>query len=639
MYGYRVYGDYRPKDGLRFNPCKVLIDPYARATTGKIDWNSPVFGYNLGQKDADLTKNEDDDARGIPKCVVIDPDFDWQDDRAPSIPWEKTIIYETHVKGCTLLHPEVKQEIRGTYSGLACPTMLDYFKSLGITSLELMPVHDFTEDKGLVDRGLCNYWGYFTTNFFSPSARYSSTGDLGSQVVEFKRMVKALHSSGIEVILDVVYTHTSEGNHLGPTLSFRGIDNAVYYRLSPSDERIYVDYTGTGNSLNVQHPQVLQLIMDSLRYWVTEMHVDGFRFDLASALARQLHEVDRLSAFFDVIHQDPVISRVKLIAEPWDVGEGGYQVGNFPALWTEWNGKYRNTIRRFWRGDEGQVADMAYRLSGSSDLYQRDGRRPIASINYITSHDGFTLQDLVSYNQRHNEANGLNNLDGMDENYSWNCGAEGPAADKSIANLREQQKRNLMATLLLSQGVPMICGGDEMCRTQKGNNNAYCQDNETSWYNWKLDQRQKEFLDFTRYLCRLRNGHPVLRRREFFQGRPILGQGVRDIMWLKPDGQEMVDSDWKTSWVHCIGVLLDGEDLDEYDDDGNRLKDNTLLLILNSYEDTVSFSLPSNPKRARWKVLVSTADPHGFQQSPRLEGGAYLQIPSRSLILLMREPA
>ena len=639
LYGYRIYGDYRPQNGLRFNPYKVLIDPYARALTGKIDWNAPVFGYDLGQKDTDLTVNEDDDARGIPKCVVIDPHFDWQDDRAPAIPWEKTIIYETHVRGCTLHHPEVKQELRGTYSGLACSAMLDYFKSLGITSLELMPVHDFAEDKGLVDRGLSNYWGYFTTNFFSPSARYSSSGDSGGQVVEFKRMVKALHSSGIEVILDVVYTHTSEGNHLGPTLSFRGIDNATYYRLSPSDERLYIDFTGTGNSLNVQHPQVLELIMDSLRYWVTEMHVDGFRFDLASALARQLHEVDRLSAFFDVIHQDPVISRVKLIAEPWDVGEGGYQVGNFPALWTEWNGKYRNTVRRFWRGDEAQVADMAYRLSGSSDLYQRDGRRPYASINYITSHDGFTLQDLVSYDRRHNEANGLDNLDGMDENYSWNCGAEGPAVDETIIGLREQQKRNLMATLLLSQGVPMICGGDEMGRTQKGNNNAFCQDNETSWYNWKLDQSQQDFLNFTRHLCRLRNGHPVLRRREFFQGRPIRGQEVRDIMWLRPDGQEMVDRDWETSWVRCIGVLLDGEDLDEYDDDGNRLKDNTFLLILNSYAGQLPFLLPSYPEQVRWKVLVSTANPHGFEQSLTLEGGASLQVSPRSLILLMREIA
>jgi isoamylase len=639
LYAYRIHGDYRPKDGLRFNPHKVLIDPYARALTGRIDWNAPVFGYDLGQKDADLTKNEDDDARGIPKCVVIDPHFDWQGDRAPAIPWEKTIIYETHVRGCTLRHPEIRQALRGTYSALACTAMLDYFKSLGITSLELMPVHDFAEDKGLVDRGLSNYWGYFTTNFFSPSARYSSLGDSGGQVVEFKRMVKALHSSGIEVILDVVYTHTSEGNHLGPTLTFRGIDNTTYYRLSPSDERFYIDYTGTGNSLNVQHPQVLELIMDSLRYWVTEMHVDGFRFDLASALARQLHEVDRLSAFFDVIHQDPVISRVKLIAEPWDVGEGGYQVGNFPALWAEWNGKYRNTIRRFWRGDEGQVADMAYRLSGSSDLYQKDGRRPNASINYITSHDGFTLQDLVSYDRRHNEANGLDNLDGMDENYSWNCGVEGPAVDEAIITLREQQKRNLMATLLLSQGVPMICGGDEMGRTQKGNNNAFCQDNETSWYNWKLDQSQQDFLNFTRHLCRLRNGHPVLRRREFFQGRPIRGQEVRDIMWLRPDGQEMVDRDWETSWVRCTGVLLDGEDLDEYDDDGNRLKDNTFLLILNSYEGKLPFLLPSNSEKVRWKILVSTADPHGFEQSPTLEGGASLQVSPRSLILLMREAA
>ena len=636
MYMYRVSGPYEPKSGLRFNPAKILIDPYAKAIAGRINWDFQVFGYNRGLKDADLTINGEDDAPGMPKCVVIDPGFDWEDDHPPSIPWEKSIIYETHVRGCTMQHPGIDAHQRGTYSALAGNTMLEYFKKLGITSIELMPVHDFSEDKDLVDRGLKNYWGYYTANYFSPSARYSSSGDRGGQVIEFKRMVKTLHRAGIEVILDVVYNHTSEGNQLGPTLSFRGIDNAAYYRLSPVDKRFYVDYSGTGNSLNVIHPQVLQLIMDSLRYWVTEMHVDGFRFDLASALARHLHEVDRLSAFFDVIHQDPIISRVKLIAEPWDVGEGGYQVGNFPILWTEWNAKYRDTLRRFWRGDDGQVSDMAYRLAGSSDLYQKDGRRPYASINYITAHDGFTLQDMVSYDRKHNEANGLNNSDGMDENYSWNCGSEGPTEDKNILELREKQKRNLLATLLLSQGVPMICGGDELGRTQKGNNNAYCQDNQISWYNWRLDGRRQEFLDFAGYLCGLRNAHPVLRRREFFQGRPIRGSGIRDIMWLRPDGREMTDTDWETSWVHCIGVLLDGEDLDEYDEKGNPVRDDTFLILLNSFGQPLSFHLPSYPRTVKWETMLDTALPHRLMQTPVFEGGASLILSARSLLLLKR---
>jgi isoamylase len=636
LYAYRIYGPYRPNDGLRFNPAKVLIDPYARAIAGKVNWEYPVFEYVPGHKDGDLLEDEQDDAGGMPKCVVIDPAFNWGDDSPPDIPWQKTIIYETHVRGCTMRHPGISPKQRGTYSGLACKTMLEYFKSLGITSIELMPVHDFTEEKGLVGRGLANYWGYNTTNFFSPSSRYSSSGDTGGQVAEFKRMVKTLHREGIEVILDVVYNHTSEGNHLGPTLSFRGVDNPTYYRLAPGESRFYVDYTGTGNSMNVRHPQVLELIMDSLRYWVTEMHVDGFRFDLASALARQLHEVDRLSAFFDVIHQDPVISRVKLIAEPWDVGEGGYQVGNFPALWTEWNGKYRNNVRQYWRGDEGQIAELAYRLAGSSDLYNKDGRQPYASINYVTSHDGFTLNDLVSYERRHNEANGLDNEDGMDENYSSNCGVEGPTEDQIVNALREQQKRNLLATLLLSQGVPMVCGGDELGRTQKGNNNAYCLDNETSWYNWQLDDKQQDLLNFTRYLCSLRADHPVLRRREFFQGRPIRGLEVRDIMWLRPDGHEMADKDWATPWVRCIGVLLDGDDLDEYDDDGNLIKDDTFLMVLNSYRDSVNFLLPAYQDHIKWEVMINTASPYSAMQKPVLKGGASLPIPARSLFLLKR---
>src|SRR3954470_7057601 len=497
LYGYRMHGPWEPLQGHRFNPAKLLIDPYAQGIAGSVDWEQPIFPYKFGMDNADVMLDDRDDGPGMPKSVVVNPYFDWEQDRSPRTPLSDSIIYELHVKGFSMLSEQIPESLRGTYAGLASPPAVKYLKDLGITAVELMPVHQFVDDNYLVEKGLRNYWGYNTLNYFSPDSRYSSAGDTGAQVAEFKAMVKALHREGIEVILDVVYNHTAEGNHLGPMLSLKGIDNTVYYKLVPDNPRYYMDYTGTGNSLNVGHPQVLKLIMDSLRYWVTEMHVDGFRFDLASTLARELHDVDRLSAFFDIIHQDPIISQVKLIAEPWDVGDGGYQVGNFPVLWAEWNGKYRDTVRRYWKGDPGTLSDLGYRLTGSSDLYQNDGRKPYASINFVTAHDGFTLEDLVSYNDKHNEANGENNQDGANDNSSWNMGAEGPTDNPEIIAARERQKRNLMATLLLSQGVPMICGGDEICRTQGGNNNAYCQDNEISWLHWDLDRDRRKLLEFT----------------------------------------------------------------------------------------------------------------------------------------------
>jgi len=635
LYGYRVHGLYEPQSGLRFNPAKLLIDPYTTAIAGKLNWEAPVFGYQIGHKDADLSLDAQDDARGMPKCVVTDPSFDWQGDRPLRTPWNRTIIYEVHVKGFTARHPSVPEEKRGTYAGLVSEPMIEYLKSLSITAVELLPVHDFLDDKHLVDRGLRNYWGYNTTNFFSPTAIYSSSGDIGGQVTEFKQMVKALHHEGIEVILDVVYNHTSEGSELGPTLSFRGIDNPTYYRLVEDDKRYYMCYTGTGNSPNMRHPQVLKLIMDSLRYWVQEMHVYGFRFDLAATLARELHDVDRLSAFFDIIHQDPVISRVKLIAEPWDLGEGGYQVGNFPVQWTEWNGKYRDALRKFWRGDDGQVAEIAYRFAGSSDLYEETGRRPYASINFITAHDGFTLHDMVSYNEKHNEANGEDNSDGMAENLSWNCGAEGPTDDPEIINLREQQKRNFLATLLLSQGVPMLCGGDEISRSQQGNNNAYCQDNEISWYDWRVDENREKLLAFVKSLINLRLQHPVLRRRKFFQGRRIRGSDIKDIMWLRADGQEMTDEDWEASWVRCIGVFLAGEVRDEVDGKGEPLKDDTMLILLNSYHDRVSFSLPASLADAKWEVVIDTSSPERTQGEKLQEVKHPIEVAGKTVALLL----
>ena len=633
LYGYRVQGPFDPNNGLRFNSAKLLIDPYAKALSGQVNWNAPVFAYKLGHKDTDLMPNYEDDSWGMPKCVVIDPDFDWGDDHRIDIPWHQSVIYEVHVKGFTARRPELTPELRGTYSGLASPVMIEYLQNLGITAVELMPVHEFLDEKTLVDKGLKDYWGYNNTNYFSPTARYSSSGDRGGQVKEFKEMVKALHRANIEVILDVVYNHTSEGNHLGPTLSYKGIDNPTYYRLVEGQPRYYMDYTGTGNSFNARHPQVLKLIMDSLRYWVLEMHVDGFRFDLASTLARELHDVDRLAAFFDIIHQDPVISQVKLIAEPWDLGPGGYQIGNFPVLWTEWNGRYRDAIRRFRRGDDGLMSEIGYRLSGSSDLYQKTGRRPYASINFVTSHDGFTLHDLVSYNSKHNESNGEENRDGTDDNLSWNCGAEGPTDNIDIIELREKQKRNFLATLFLSQGVPMLCGGDEIGRTQMGNNNAYCQDNEITWYDWNLDPRKLALLDFTRQLIQVRRDHPVLHRRNFFQGRPIHGPRIKDIMWLRPDGQEMTEKDWNAGWIKCLSMFLDGESTDEFDEFGNRVKDDSLMVILNSSPECIPFLLPLTKPGEKWEVIIDTSLSQ-VPSSRRFIEQPFIDVAGRSTYLL-----
>ncbi len=642
-YGYRVHGPYDPNRGLRFNASKLLMDPYATALSSDVNWDAPVFPYKAGQSD-DLVPDDQDSAWGMPRCIVSSPYFDWEDDRPLKIPLSESVIYEVHVRGFTKKHPGIPEEIRGSYAALTSRPAMEYLKKLGITAVELMPVHEFVDDKRLVDRGLRNYWGYNTISYFAPEARYSSAGGDGEQVGRFKAMVKALHREGIEVILDVVYNHTAEGNHLGPMLSFRGIDNPTYYRLVEENPRYYMDYTGTGNSLNVRHPQVLKLIMDSLRYWVTEMHIDGFRFDLAAALARELYDVDRLSAFFDIIHQDPIISRVKLIAEPWDVGKGGYQVGNFPVGWAEWNGRYRDTVRRYWKGESGQLGDFAYRITGSSDLYQRDGRSPTASINFIIAHDGFTLNDLVSYNEKHNEANGENNADGANDNHSWNNGVEGPTDDPRIIDCRERQKRALMATLLFSQGVPMICGGDEISRTQQGNNNAYCQDNEISWYDWNLDDRKLALLDFTRRLIRLRHEHPNLRRRKFFQDRSIRGAGVRmpepgepevkDITWLKPDCSEMSDEDWNTGWNRSFAIQLNSRTMETLSERGEPVSDDTLLIMFNPHTEPIKFFLPPCPAGGDWKVLVSTANPEWKEDEVSVEAGQPFEIAGCSAALL-----
>ncbi len=630
LYGYRVHGEYAPERGLRFNPAKLVLDPYAKAVAGAVDWSAPVFAYRLGSAQEDFDRDDEDSAWGMPKGVVANTLFDWQNDRPPNTPLHDSIIYEVHVKGFTATHPEVPEELRGTYAGLAAPVMIDYLQQLGVTAVELLPVHDFLDDKRLVDMGLRNYWGYNTTNFFAPDARYSSTGDRGEQVAEFKAMVRALHRAGIEVILDVVYNHTSEGNHLGPTLSLKGIDNATYYRLVKDDERFYMDYTGTGNTLDASSPQALKLVMDSLRYWVLEMHVDGFRFDLASTLARELHDVDRLSAFFDIIHQDPVLSRVKLIAEPWDVGSGGYQVGNFPVLWAEWNDRYRDTVRRFWRGDGHQVAELAYRLTGSSDLYKGDGRRPYASINFITAHDGFTLNDLVMYNEKHNDANGEENRDGHGENLSYNYGTEGPSDDAAIVDVRERQKRNFLATLLFSQGVPMLCGGDEIGRTQDGNNNAYAQDNEISWYDWNLDERARALLAFTRRAIALRRAHPSLRRRRYFQGREIHGTDVKDIMWFTPAGEEMGGEEWREGDARAMAVRLDGREIGETDHLGTPIVDDHLLFVLNASPDPVTFCFPETLRTGDWHVELDTSGTvHGD-----IGSRAEVELPARSMLLL-----
>jgi isoamylase len=631
LYGYRVHGPWEPERGHRFNPAKLLIDPYARAIAGEVNWQAPVLGYRVGGKDADLARDDQDDAWGKPKCVVVDGTFDWDGDRAPRTPWHETVIYEAHVKGLTQRHPDVPEELRGTYAGLAWPPVIEHLQELGVTALELLPVHDFLHDGHLIDKGLRNYWGYNTTSYFAPHAGYASTGDHGGQVQEFKALVRALHRAGIEVILDVVYNHTSEGNHLGPTLSFRGIDNARYYRLMHDDPRYYMDYTGTGNSLNARDPQVIKLIMDSLRYWVLEMHVDGFRFDLASTLARELHEVDRLSSFFDTIHQDPVLSRVKLIAEPWDLGEGGYQVGNFPVLWTEWNGKYRDAVRSYWKGDAGQMAELAYRLTGSSDLYGDDGRNPYASINFITAHDGFTLHDLVAYNEKHNEGNQEGNRDGHDHNISWNHGVEGPTDDPDIIRLRDRQKRNFLTTLFISQGVPMLCGGDEIGRTQGGNNNAYCQDNEVSWLNWELEEGGRALLEFTKRLVRLRRRHPALRRRKFFQGRAIHGGEVRDIIWYRPDGQEMTPREWAAAWGRAVAFRLEGDAIGERDELGRQVRDDNILVLMNAHHEPLTFRLPLETDTGIWEVLIDTAEPDLQEGSRFIDKGGDYELVERGL--------
>jgi isoamylase len=629
LYGYRVYGPYDPRRGLRFNHNKLLLDPYAKHIEGGIKWSDALFGYRVGGAREDLTMDRRDDAPGMPKCRVVDTAFTWGDDRPPRASWNDTIIYELHVKGFTQLHPAIPPYLRGTYAGLATDPAIDHLKRLGITAVELMPVHAFVDDRILLEKKLRNYWGYNSIGFFAPDMRYSATGSIN----EFKSMVKRLHTAGIEVILDVVYNHSAEGNHLGPTLSFRGIDNAAYYRLVTEQPRFYMDFTGCGNTLNMVNPRVLQLLMDSLRYWVVEMHVDGFRFDLAAALARELHEVNRLSAFFDVIHQDPVLSQVKLIAEPWDIGEGGYQVGNFPVLWTEWNGRYRDAVRSYWKGDDGLLGELAYRLTGSSDLYELSGRRPYASINFVTCHDGFTLEDLVSHNGKHNEANLEENRDGSDDNRSWNCGIEGPTDNPGIIALRARQKRNLLATLLLSQGVPMLLAGDEFGRTQRGNNNAYCQDNEISWVDWSPEKLDQDLMSFVSSVIAFRKSHPCFRRRSFFQGPLAKGTGVKDITWLNPEGHEMTDEQWHRPESRCLGLYLQGNATNEDDDHGRPIVDDDFILLLNSHHEAVPFLLPRIGERDTWQVVLDTARANG---ATLYRSAEHFQLEGRSLALLTR---
>src|SRR6266487_2942534 len=616
IYGYRVSGPYEPEIGIRFNSSKVLVDPYAKAIAGRVEWGDEMFGYVVGGEKEDLTRDFRDDAWGMPKPVVIDNAFNWDGDRKLGRPLAESIIYEVHVKGFTNLCPGVPPELRGTYAAFGSTWAIDYLKHLGVTAVELLPVHAHIDDKVLVDRGLTNYWGYNTIGFFAPHAQYSSSGQLGEQVFEFKTMVRNLHAAGIEVILDVVYNHTAEGNHLGPTLCFRGIDNLAYYRLQPDNPRFYLDFTGTGNTFNLLHPRTLQLVMDSLRYWVLEMHVDGFRFDLAVSLGRDHEGVNKLHAFFEIIHQDPVLSQVKLIAEPWDVGEGGYQVGNFPVLWAEWNGKYRDAMRSFWKGDEGKIGEVAYRLTGSPDLYQHTGKRPYASINFVTAHDGFPLTDLVSYNEKHNEANGDDNSDGDNNNQSWNCGVEGPTDDPQINAVRERQRRNFLTTLFLSQGVPMLCSGDEWGRSQNGNNNAYCQDNEISWLNGARDEKQNQLLGFTQKLIQLRRDHPVFRRPKFFQGRRIRGSEIRDVMWFNPGGSEMSEEEWASPFVRCLGMLLSGDTMDVLNFEGEPIRDDTFLLLINAHYEPIPFVLPGQ-EHIEWQLILDTMDPNGFLMEPR----------------------
>ncbi|MEX1241969.1 MAG: glycogen debranching protein GlgX [Cyclobacteriaceae bacterium] len=635
LYGYRVHGPYDPENGHRFNPAKLVIDPYAKAIAGTIEWDDSLFGYEVGNHEEDLKISNTDSAPFIPKSVVVNNNFDWEGDRPPKIPYHQSIIYETHVKGFTKMHPAIPDEIKGTYAGAAHPVTIGYLKKLGITAVELLPVHHFVADRHLVERGLTNYWGYNSIGFFAPDVRYSSSGVMGEQVSEFKYMVRELHKAGIEVILDVVYNHTAEGNHLGPTLSFKGIDNASYYRLT-DNKRYYNDYTGTGNTLRANLPNVLRLMMDSLRYWILEMHVDGFRFDLASALARELHAVHKLSSFFDVIHQDPVISQVKLIAEPWDVGEGGYQVGNFPPGWTEWNGKYRDCIRDYWRGADSMLGEFAARFTGSPDLYQGDYRRPTASINFITAHDGFTLNDLVAYDEKHNESNGENNQDGESHNRSWNCGAEGPTKKKAVMELRHRQKRNFLTTLFLSQGVPMLLAGDEMGRTQNGNNNAYCQDNEISWVQWaKADQ---DLIDFTTRLISFRRLHPSLSRRKWFQGQPIKGLGVEDIAWFLPDGSEMTEEHWNNSFAKSLAIYLHGKGIHTVSAKGEPIVDDSIYVIFNAHHESVAYTLPHAKYGKQW---IKNLDTHRGVIDPEdtFHPGDMITVEGRSIILLLSPDA
>lgn len=627
-YGYRVYGKWAPEEGARANPSKLLLDPYARAISGSVRWDEAVFPYRFD--DPDGAPSDSDSAPFVPRAVVCGASFDWSGERRPRTRQEDTIIYELHVKAFTARHPGIPPELRGTYAGLAHPAAIDHLRRLGVSAVELMPVHQFLHDKELVARGLNNFWGYNSLGYFAPHNEYSSAGDDGAQVREFQEMVKTLHNSGIQVILDVVYNHTAEGNHLGPMLAYKGIDNAAYYRLA-ADRRFVVDTTGAGNSLNMRHPHVLQLIMDSLRYWVIEMHVDGFRFDLAATLARELHEVDRLSAFFDLVQQDPVVSQVLLIAEPWDLGEGGYQVGKFPPLWSEWNGRYRDTVRDFWRGAEGKLSELAYRLTGSSDLYQNDGRRPHASVNFVTCHDGSTLHDLVSYNQKHNQANGEDNRDGSDDNRSWNCGAEGPTDDPGILTLRARQKRNFLATLLLSQGIPLLLSGDELGRTQHGNNNAYCQDNEISWLDWEA--ADSELLEWTRKLMALRRAHPGLRRRGWFKGRPIHGGEVRDIAWFTPGGTQMSEDHWGESWAKSLGLYLNGSSLLR-GVHGEEQADVSLYLMLNAHSEALEFKLPAEPWGPSWERVLDTRDAAGAHDAGRFRALDVLSVEASSLVLL-----
>ncbi len=630
LYGFRVHGPYQPAQGHRFNPNKVVLDPYAKAIGRDLRWDDSLFGYKIGDPQADLSFDKRDSAPFAPLASVIDTAFTWGDDRPPRAPWHKTLIYEVHVRGFTMRHPGVAEEKQGTYAGLGSEAAIQHLLDLGVTAVELMPVHYHLNDRHLLEKGLTNYWGYNTLGFFAPHLAYASKSSPRKSVQEFKMMVRALHSAGIEVILDVVYNHTCEGNQLGPTISWRGIDNASYYRLA-EDPRYHTDFTGCGNSLSMMQPRVLQLIMDSLRYWVQEMHVDGFRFDLASTLARELFDVNRLGAFFDIIHQDPVLSQVKLIAEPWDVGPGGYQVGNFPVLWTEWNGKYRDVVRRFWKGDGGTVNEFATRLAGSSDLYQWTGRAPYASINFITCHDGFTLQDLVSYNDKHNEANGEGNRDGANDNNSWNCGVEGPTDDPDIRALRERQKRNFIATLFFSQGVPMLLAGDELSQTQNGNNNAYCQDNELTWLNWELNDEQKKFLEFVKEVTRIWREQPVFQRRRFFLGRAIRGSDIKDLSWYGPDGKEMTDEAWSAGYVKCLGVQLSGDLIGEVNEHGEAIVGETMLLLLNAHHEPLEFTLPATRPGCRWERLVETVE--GDTDSLVLQGGQKCSLEARSLTL------